>query len=100
MVQTHSRLSAIMGEKRLKISTIARDTGISRATLTSLYYDRNSAVSLQTLGKLCAYLHCEVGDLISYAQPKEETPRNARCRVCVPLQKPWKKSAPQTPTPH
>ena len=74
MVQTHSRLSAIMGEKRLKISTIARDTGISRATLTSLYYDRNSAVSLQTLGKLCAYLHCEVGDLISYAQPKEEIP--------------------------
>ena len=40
MTHTHSRLSTIMGEKRLKISTISRDTGISRATLTSLYYDR------------------------------------------------------------
>ena len=53
---------------------IARDTGISRATLTSLYYDRNSAVSLQTLGTLCAYLGREVGDLISYTNQKEETP--------------------------
>nr|WP_300184064.1 helix-turn-helix transcriptional regulator [uncultured Agathobaculum sp.] len=74
MTQTHSRLSTIMGEKRLKISTISRDTGISRATLTSLYYDRNSAVSLQTLGTLCAYLGCEVGDLISYTSQKEESP--------------------------
>ena len=74
MTQTHSRLSTIMGEKRLKISTISRDTGISRATLTNLYYDRNSAVSLQTRGILCAYLGCEVGDLISYTNQKEETP--------------------------
>ncbi len=74
MMQAHSRLSTIMGEKRIKISTIARETGISRATLTSLYYDRNSAVSLQTLGTLCAYLGCEVGDLISHTNTKEETP--------------------------
>lgn len=74
MIQTHSHLSAILGEKRIKISDVSRATGISRATLTSLYYDRNSAVSLQTIGRLCAYLDCEVGNLISYTNSKEETP--------------------------
>lgn len=32
-------LSEILGKRRLKIAKVAADTGISRTTLTSLYYD-------------------------------------------------------------
>ena len=41
-------LAAIMGERRLKISKVAADTGISRTTLTALYYDYGKGVQFDT----------------------------------------------------
>jgi len=56
----------ILGKELLKISKIAADTGISRTTLTNLYYRRSTKISFDVLNKLCEYLDCEVGDIISY----------------------------------
>ena len=42
-----------MGEKRLKISIVSRDTGINRGTITRLYYVEAERVELDVIGKLC-----------------------------------------------
>ncbi len=56
-------LSIIMGEKRLKISDIAKDTGINRGTISRLYNETASRVELDVVDKLCDYLEIEISDL-------------------------------------
>lgn len=60
----HNRFAALLGERRLKISEVARATGISRTTLTNLYYSKSGAISFEVLAKLCAYLGCQTGELL------------------------------------
>ena len=61
MIKCH--LSRLMGEKKLKISDVCRDTGINRGTITRLYHETCQRVELDAVDKLCEYLHCEVSDL-------------------------------------
>ena len=61
-----NKFSAILGEKLLRISKVSKDTGISRTTLTSLYYRRCQGVTLEVLDKLSCYLNCDIGDLFEY----------------------------------
>ena len=61
-----NKFSVVLAEKLLKISTVARDTGISRTTLTNLYYRRTESVSLDVLDKLCRYLGCSVEDIFKF----------------------------------
>lgn len=56
-------LSRIIGEKKLKISDVARDTGINRGTLTRLYQETAERIDLDVMDQLCDYLKCEVGTL-------------------------------------
>ena len=56
-------LSRIMGEKRLKISDVMRDTGINRGTITRIYNETAERVELESIEKLCRYLECEIGDI-------------------------------------
>lgn len=57
-------LSRMMGEKKLKISDVSKDTGINRGTITRLYHETAVRVEFDVLEKLCMYLGCEVGVLI------------------------------------
>ena len=57
-------LSRMLGEKKLKISDVSRDTGLNRGTLTRLYQETAERVDLDVLEQLCRYLGCEVGDLL------------------------------------
>ena len=61
MIKCH--LSRIMGEKRLRISDVMRDTGINRGTITRLYQETAERVELESIEKLCRYLDCEIGDI-------------------------------------
>lgn len=63
-------LSKIMGEKRLKISDVARDTNINRGTITRLYNETATRVELDVLEELCHYLDVEIGELLEI-QPRE-----------------------------
>ena len=47
MVRVH--LSRLMGEKRLKIADLVRDTGLSRTTLTRLFYEESERLDFDTL---------------------------------------------------
>jgi putative transcriptional regulator len=66
-----NNLSTILGKKLINISTVSKATGISRSTLTSLYYRRSKGISFDVLGKLCEYLDCEVNDLFKYRKKTE-----------------------------
>ncbi|MCD9539580.1 helix-turn-helix domain-containing protein [Photobacterium carnosum] len=61
MLKCH--LSKLMGEKRLKISDISRDTDINRGTLTRLYNETATRVDLEVIEQLCDYLDIPVGEL-------------------------------------
>nr|WP_320820295.1 helix-turn-helix transcriptional regulator [Thalassolituus sp.] len=66
MIKCH--LSRIMGEKKLKISDVAKDTGINRGTITRLYHETAVRVEFDVLDKLCVYLGCDVSDLLDHLE--------------------------------
>jgi len=62
MIKCH--LSRLLGEKKLKISDVARDTRINRGTITRLYQETAVRVDFEVLEKLCRYLGCEISELL------------------------------------
>ena len=62
MVKCH--LSRLMGERKLKISDVAKGTGINRGTVTRLYQETAIRVEFHVLEKLCMYLDCDISDLL------------------------------------
>lgn len=69
MIKCH--FSRILGERKLKISDVARDTGINRGTLTRLYQETTERIEVDAMNKLCAYFDCEVGDLFQHIKDKK-----------------------------
>ena len=69
MIRCH--LSRFMGEHKLKIADVVRDTGINRGTITRLYQDSVERYEAEALSALCAYFDCKIGDLLEYV-PDEE----------------------------
>jgi len=62
MIKLH--LSRLMGERRLKIADVVRDTGISRTALTRLYYEKVERLDLEILELLCRYLDVDISDML------------------------------------
>lgn len=58
-----NNLSAIMGAKRIKIYELEKMSGISRSTITRLYYNQTNTVSFNTIENICKALNCTPGDL-------------------------------------
>ena len=49
-------MRVILAKKRLKVADVARETGLSKSTLTALYYERAKNPSHDTLKKVSSYL--------------------------------------------
>lgn len=64
----NNRFSVLLAERLLKISKVSKDTGISRTTLTNLYYKRTNQISMEVLDKLCSYLKCNVNDILEFKE--------------------------------
>ena len=58
-----NNLSAIMGAKRIKIYELEKISGISRSTITRLYYNQTNTVSFNTIENICKALNCTPGVL-------------------------------------
>ncbi len=69
MIKCH--LSKILGERRLKIADVARDTNINRGTITRIFHETASRIDLDVINTLCQYLDCEVGELYEYLKDEE-----------------------------
>jgi len=68
MIKCH--LSTQMGKRKLKITDLARETGINRGTITRLYHETASRIELDVVDTLCRYFDCEVKDLFEYIEDK------------------------------
>lgn len=64
MIKCH--LSRLMGERKLKISDVARDTGLHRNTITLLYQETANRIDIDALDNLCRYFGVTVGDLFEF----------------------------------
>jgi len=56
-------LSRLMGEKKLKVIDVARETNLNRSTIAALYYEKTARVELDAVEKLCRFFGCRIGDL-------------------------------------
>lgn len=57
-------LARMMGEHKLRIADVARETGISRATVTLLYKETARKVDLEAIERICRLFECQVGELL------------------------------------
>ena len=64
MIRIRIRLSALLGERRMKQSELADLTGISPATINHYYHEVTERVSLSHIEAICDALKCNVHDLI------------------------------------
>lgn len=62
MIKCH--LARLMGEHKLRIADVARDTGLSRNTVTLLYKETAQKVDLEALDRLCVLFNCELHELL------------------------------------
>lgn len=60
-----------MGERKLKISDVARDTGLHRNTVTLLYQETATRVDLEAIDALCRYFSVSVGELFEFSDTPE-----------------------------
>ncbi len=67
-----NRLSRLLGDRRMSISELQRQTGLSYVTLHSLYQNKSTRVDFETLNKICRALAVQPGDILEYAAESAE----------------------------
>lgn len=70
MIRCH--LARLMGERKMKIIDVARETGLNRNTITLLYKETAQRIELDALDRLCKLFNCEVGDLLEFQEDRME----------------------------
>lgn len=69
MIRCH--LSTLMGRDKLRITDVARLTGLNRSTVTALYNETATRVDLEAIGKLCELFRCDMADLFQYVPDRQ-----------------------------
>jgi putative transcriptional regulator len=64
MIRCH--LARLMGERKMKISDVLRETGLSRNTVTLMYKETAQKIDIEALDKLCRLFECEVADMLEF----------------------------------
>lgn len=62
-----NNMRVLLAEKRQKVSDVAKATGLSKSTLTALYYERAKSPTINTLQRVADYLGVTVDELIKVA---------------------------------
>ncbi|HAS3154631.1 MULTISPECIES: helix-turn-helix domain-containing protein [Gammaproteobacteria] len=65
MIRCH--LARLMGERKMKISDVLRETGLSRNTVTLMYKETAQKIDIEALDKLCQLFACEVADILEFS---------------------------------
>ena len=65
-------LSKLLGERKINMAELSRQTNISKNTLSGFYHEKNTGIRLDTLEKICKALNCSIADLLEYV-PEEES---------------------------
>ena len=79
-----SKLSEILGRKRIKMSELARKARINKNTVLNLYHGRSTRIEFEVLNKLCNILECTTSDILHHT-PDEDTPHLAEGGFGAPI---------------
>lgn len=71
MIRCH--LSTFMGRDRLRISDVAKNTGLNRSTVTALYNETATRIELPAVESLCMLFKCQVGELFEIVPGQDES---------------------------
>ena len=66
MIRCH--LARLMGEHKMRIADVARETGLSRNTITLMYKETAQKIDLEALDKLCVLFSCQLKDLLEQVE--------------------------------
>ena len=62
-----NKFKDLLDKRNINITELSNITGISRTTLTSLYYKRTEKLSLIVLDKICNVLGCTIEDIFEFS---------------------------------
>lgn len=79
-------LSARLGERRLKQAELSRMTGIRPNTISDLYNEISTRISLDDLDLICEALDCDITDILQRV-PNNEKRIKTRTGVEIPTKK-------------
>ena len=66
-------LSVVLAQRNVRAKDLAAFVGITEANVSLLRRGHVKGIRFDTLERICAYLQCQPGDLLSYTQ--EATPQ-------------------------
>ena len=72
MIKCH--LSRLLGERKLKVSEVSRDTGIGKNILYRIYKETAERIDIDVIEKLCLYLDITVGELYEVTSDEPTLP--------------------------
>jgi putative transcriptional regulator len=61
-----NRLSAILGEQRMRVSELSKLTGISQNALNKIYHSKTKGIDFDTLNRICNVLRCNTQQLFEF----------------------------------
>lgn len=64
----HCRLDELLAERRMTLTELSAQVGVSIVNLSVLKNDRARAIRYSTLRAICEALECDVGDLLVLAE--------------------------------
>lgn len=75
------RIDDLLKEQERAFYWLAKETGVSHATLWRLKKDKKRGVNFNTLEKICQILKCQPGDLIASVELKPEMEADLRAKA-------------------
>ena len=60
-----NNMRVLLAKRREKVSDVAKMTGISKSTLTALYYERAKSPTIDTLQRVADYLGVTIDELLT-----------------------------------
>lgn len=61
-----TRLDRILADRKMQLSELAEQVGISLANLSNLKTGKVKAIRFSTLERICEVLDCQPGDILEY----------------------------------
>ena len=68
-----NNMRLLLAKQRKKTADVAEATGISKSTLTALYYERAKSPTLDTLKKVSSYLGVTIDEFLDVKEQKGES---------------------------
>jgi len=63
LMKINTKLSRILGDRRIKQLELARASGLTKQTINAVYNDKWKHISRETIEKICTALDIEISDL-------------------------------------